>query len=92
MMTIQQYAAVAALTLPLATIFTVCVSLWVPAAASVYHFWPWPWFAATFALAYGCSAMLVRRGRAEAGARLMVATAFLSTTATGGSARMLRDG
>ena len=33
---------VAALTLPLATIFAVCVALWIPVAFWVYHLTLWP--------------------------------------------------
>jgi two-component system, cell cycle sensor histidine kinase and response regulator CckA len=72
---------VAALTLPLATIFAVCVALWVPAAVLIYRFSLWPMLAALFALAYASAAVLVRARRAEAGAQLLVTTAFLSTTA-----------
>jgi PAS domain S-box-containing protein len=72
---------VAALTLPLATIFAVCVALWIPAAISIYRFSLWPMLSGLFALAYASAALLVRAGRADAGAQLFVTTAFLSTTA-----------
>jgi PAS domain S-box-containing protein len=72
---------VAALTLPLATIFAVCVALWIPAAVSIYRFSLWPMLSGVFALAYASAALLVRGGRADSGAQLFVTTAFLSTTA-----------
>jgi PAS domain S-box-containing protein len=72
---------VASLALPLATIFALGVSLWIPTAILLFGMSPWPLLAALFAAAYVAAAMLVRAGFAAAGAKLFVATAFLSTTA-----------
>src|SRR5262245_48883567 len=72
---------VAALTLPLATIFTLVVLLWIPVAIGVFGLPSWSALAALFGLAYATAAMLVRRRRAAAGARVLVATALLSTSA-----------
>src|SRR5262245_6905413 len=72
---------IAALTLPLATIFAACVALWIPAAIWIYRMTLWRVLSAAFALAYLAAAACVRSGRANAGARLMVATTFVSATA-----------
>ncbi|HVP29669.1 MAG TPA: PAS domain S-box protein [Myxococcota bacterium] len=72
---------IATVTLPLATIFALGVGIWIPAALLVIGGVLWPTLAAVAATAYATAAALVRVGRVCAGARLLVATAFLATTA-----------
>ena len=71
---------IAAVTLPLATIFALGVGLWIPASLLMLEA-HWPLLAMLITVAYGLSAALARARRARAGARVLVATAFLSTTA-----------
>jgi PAS domain S-box-containing protein len=72
---------IAAVTLPLATIFALAGALWIPAALWTFGGPVWPACAALVAAAYAACALLIRASRARAGARLLVATAFLTTSA-----------
>jgi PAS domain S-box-containing protein len=72
---------VAAMTLPLATIFTFAGALWAPTAALLFGESFWLVLGALLAASFVIAAAVVRRGRARDGASLLIASAFAATTA-----------
>ena len=71
---------VAAMTLPLATIFMLAGALWTPAAALLFERPSWLGLGVLLAIAFAITGYMVRSGHALAGARLLIATAFITTT------------
>ena len=72
---------IAVMTLPLATIFTLAGALWTPAGLLLFGTSLWLALGALLAVPFAIAATLVRNQHARAGARLLIATAFLATTA-----------